>query len=201
MEQKASIYRFCTTIKHKETKRTIKYIRRVKATSLEPNIYHLFCLKYEFHNPSAIALVRKVAYVFDEVIIELDTNKKIINIKNSKAIQKRWEKTKQDLLKNNSGPAVKTYLQTVNKTIYKEGSLFSFLESDKMYGLFLKSLWLIENKAILDKMEVIETADNQTIIEQKASVHKKYIYKNSLLKECYEIKDNKQYDILCLGHL
>lgn len=199
MNTKTYLYRFCTSIRDSETKRIKRYIRRVKVIKLANNKYHLLCLKYEFEDPNAITLVRKIAYVFDEVIVELNSEMKITQLNNSKALQGRWEKTKLELLKNNSGKVVTDYIQSVNETIYNKERLAKFLETDKMYGLFFKSLWLKDNIEDLEQMEVTRKADNRTVIEQKDAVHKKYIYYNTLLKECFEIKNNRQYEILWLG--
>jgi|SRR5690554_4783328 len=200
MRYPVPIYRFSTSIYDNKTKRTKQYVRRVKVIQLAENEYRLLCIKYEFDTPTAIALVRKVAYLFDEIILELDKDKNIVRIKNVPSIQKRWEKTKQILLKDHSGKAVQNYFNIVNSTIYNNQRLYKFLESDKMYGLFFKSLRLLKNNKSIKHMEVSKSEDKLILQELNDSNKKKYIYENHLLKECYEINDNIRHEILLLGY-
>lgn len=201
----SATYRFSTTVQDENLNVSKLYIREVLVSQLnfrdEATRFQLLCKKYKFDDPQITPLICKTAYIFDVLMIKVAPNGSIIAVENAKELQNKWERLKAELQKDHAGYAFENYLHSVDLTIYDTEKLITFLESDKMYGLFFKGLWLNDDEERMVQYK-IQKAENTMELTKKASdklQSEQYSYRDNILTECSKINNHIQYDILCLG--
>lgn len=199
------VYRFSTTFQDEDLKDQKLYVRNVLVHQLDTKKgitrFQLLCEKYEFDDPYCMAFIRKTAYLFDELIVSINLDMRIIDIENARSLQKRWEQLKAEIRQNHAGSEFENYVQSIDSTIYDKEKLISFLESYKMYGLFFKGLWIRNN---LHQMPSDMIWRDESIIkvtkgEEDESIYEQYIFQDDLVLECLKKENDLQYEMLCLG--
>ena len=147
------------------------------------NTYLLYCIKYGFDDPEFQPFLKKIAYLFDEIIVIVNNNGKIISIdkKNISEIEKRWEVTRKKILEGNSGKVLLDYLQTIDKTIKNNDLLYEFLQNDNMYGMLFNGMVNYENQIKQSKnkkpLKTIKISSKPPISGEK------YSFQNGILIE------------------
>lgn len=190
-------YKFTTTFYEKEQE--IKYNRTVKITQIpysKENLFafDLFCEKIEYKVSKIYFFMKKVALVFNNIIIFADKSGTIINIYSHKQIQKKWQKAKTSILNDHQGEEVHSFVQTVDSVVNDKKALISFLESDLMYGLFFNKRWeQLNHKCNTNSSKFF----NEIIIDDLP--HYKFLYRGTLLQEVKKRKSNQLYEVLCQG--
>ena len=202
----SALYRFSTTVHDENPKLQKIYIREVSVSQLNvkngATKFQLLCKKYKFEDPHITPLIRKMTYVFDVLMVAVNPDGRITAIENEKEMKKKWERLKEELQKDHGGYVFENYIHSVDLTIYEKEKLIAFLESDKMYGLFFKSLWMLDN---IDEMsshyKVMKTQSTTKLAKRISSdlQNEQYIFQDNNLKECLKKNNHIQYEILCLG--
>lgn len=201
----SATYRFSTTVQDENLSLNKQYIREVSVKQLnfrnEETKFQLLCKKFSFMDPHITPLIRKTAYVFDVLMVTVSSNGRIKAIENEKEIQGKWERLKIELQKDHAGYVFENYLHSVDLTVHNKAKLIAFLESDKMYGIFFKSLWLYDS---IDQINQYTVSRPKNILGITKKTNDKlqseqYIYQQDYLHEGIKIDNHIQYEILCLG--
>ena len=86
----SATYRFSTTIQDENPSLNRQYIREVSVRQLnfrnEKIKFQLLCKKYRFADPHITPLIRKIAYVFDVLMVTIAPDGQIITVENEKKI-------------------------------------------------------------------------------------------------------------------
>lgn len=201
-----ALYRFSTTVQDENGKLQKCYTREVLVSQLqfrkETTKFQLLCKNYTFKDPHITAFIRKTAYVFDVLLLTIDYDGRIVNIENTKQLHIRWERLKAVLKKKHGGSDFENYLQHIDLTIYDNEKLFDFLESDKMYGVFFKGLWMCDKIDDLSLQYIVQKNKEVLKLTERTNQNtqgQQYIFHNHVLHECIKINDHLQFEILCLG--
>lgn len=124
-----------------------KYVRNVEIYILETNnnvtTFQLLVIEFQFSDDdNALGkLIKQISYLFDELIIDVDDNGKIIKLRNIHFLQLRWLKIKSKLSLSHKGDVVEDYFKQIDELLYNEDKLIFFLEDYNMFGLLFHGLW------------------------------------------------------------
>lgn len=202
----AALYRFSTTIQDENKSFHKCYTREVLVSQLQfrkkTTKFQFLCKKYTFQDSQSTAFIRKIAYVFDVLQLVINREGRIVNVENVKQLQRKWERLKAVLKKNHGGPDFENYLQHIDFTIYDNEKLFDFLESDKMYGVFFKGLWMCDKIDDLSSQYIVQKNKEVLKLTERTNQNtqgQQYIFHNHVLHECIKINNHLQFEILCLG--
>lgn len=200
-------YNFTSYVKNDPKTQDNTYSREVAVyrTAVTEKIikYDFFCMKFEFKGPNNISYIRRVAYVFDEISILVDDNGKIIDVAKPDDMDERWEKTKKKILLDYKGEVIKKFLKEIDQTIEDKEKLITFLQSDNMYGLFLKALSEIDDPAKSSKIK-IKTKERIKIIIPKTKYKEEteqYTFKDNILNYVVKKVPNIKYEIKLLEQI
>lgn len=203
----ALTYNFTSYVKNDSKIQDNSYSREVevyKTTVTEKIIkYDFFCLKFEIKGPNNISYIKKVAYAFDEISILVNDNGKIIDVTKPADMDERWEETKKKILLDYKGDVITNYLKQIDETIEVKEKLMAFLQSDNMYGLFLKALSEIDNPIKSSRIK-IERKEGIKIITPKTESKEEteqYTFKDNILNYVIKTVPNIKYEIKFLGQI
>jgi hypothetical protein len=195
----ALTYRFSSYVKGKIKSEDNKYDRIVniyKSIDSVQNIkYSFYCMKFDFQGPNNLPYIRKVSYMFDEITVLVNSNGQITDVIKPADMDKRWLETKAKILQNYSGSAIINYLKQVEETIADKEKLIAFLQTDNMYGLFLKGFSEMEKRNPSSKIK--KKGDLTIILPKTLSKDEKYefTFKNSMLIKAKKISKKITYEI------
>ncbi|WP_443937011.1 hypothetical protein [Pedobacter sp. MW01-1-1] len=198
-------YRFSTTICHENPRLCKRYTREVLVQQLHlkkgETTFQFLCKYYEFDDPHVSVLVRKMAYLFDILLLTIDKEGHILTVENESKLQEKWELLRAALQKEHAGSAWDNYLYSINQILYDSEKLIAFLESNHMYGIFFKGLWLY-NHAENEAEYVVERSKFSLSISHQSNHPAKnvtYLFQNNILTEGLILNNHLQYEVLCLG--
>lgn len=150
VNQEVSHYIFSTlTTDHTNLKRLKEnsFVRKVEVIYLgqlkSNSIFQLLCIAVDFsgdHLEDA-PLLRKISYVFDEVVVSVNAAGNIVQVNNHNEILKRWQDTKAVLQKETEGSIVLDFFDTMDRLMSNTEELIRFLSENKMYGLYFNGYW------------------------------------------------------------
>lgn len=148
-ESFALTYSFSSYVKGETKAKDNTYDRIVnvyKSIDSAQNIkYSFYCMKFDFQGPNNLPYIRKIAYMFDEITVFVNRKGEITDVTKPEDMDKRWQETKAKILQNYGGKAITDYLKQVEETISDKEKLTASLQTDNMYGLFIKGLSEMEN--------------------------------------------------------
>lgn len=203
----ALTYNFTSYVKNDSKILDNSYSRDVEVyrTTVTEKImkYDFFCLKFEVKGPNNISYIKKVAYAFDEISILVDDNGKIIDVTKPADMDERWEETKKKILLDYKGDVITNYLKQIDETIEVKEKLIAFLQSDNMYGLFLKALSEIDNPIKSSRIK-IERKEGIKIITPKTESEEEteqYTFKDNILNYAIKTVPNIKYEIKFLEQI
>jgi hypothetical protein len=220
---KTLLYRFETIITDFSNKRRVverTFTRDVELIYLgkkkELFVFDVFTKKITFNSNQTIEnerLLKEAAYAFDEIEMGVNDKGEILTIYNLMAMKHRWEETKFEIRKDNFGYELDDFLSTISNILNDEEQLVSFLNTNKMFGLYFHGLFGKNDMyevpktriAIIPEFDGIEITeqiwtDNRIprfVIEAKKNIgiEKKIVSKNDQVKkyqgELMYTKDNQ----------
>lgn len=203
----ALTFNFTSYVKNDSKISDNTYSREVevyKTTVTEKIIkYDFFCLKFEIKGPNNISYIKKVAYVFDEISILVDDNGKIIDVTKPADMDERWEETKKKILLDYKGDVITNYLKQIDETIEVKEKLIDFLQSDNMYGLFLKALSEIDNPIKSSRIKIKRKEGIKIITPKTESKEEteQYTFKDNILNYAIKTVPNIKYEIKFLEQI
>jgi len=117
----ALTYSFSSYVKG-ETKTDDNRYKRIlniyKSVDSAQNIkYSFYCMQFDFQGPNNLPYIRKIAYMFDEITVFVNSNGEITDVKKPEDMDKRWLETKAKILQNYGGYAITNYLKQVEEVI------------------------------------------------------------------------------------
>lgn len=124
-----------------------KYVRNVEIYNLETknnvHTFQLLVIEFQFSDDdNALGkLIKQISYLFDELIIDVDNNGKIITLKNINFLQLRWLKIKSKLSLSHKGDVVEDCFRQIDELLENEEKLITFLKGYNMFGLLFHGLW------------------------------------------------------------
>lgn len=216
---------FCTDYTNIKRPKESSFLREVEIIYLgelkSHAVFQLLCMVVEFKGDTLqdVSLLRKINYVFDEVIVLADQQGNIVEVNNHREILKRWTDTKTKLLEELEGDAIFNYFNTIDAMMDSKEKLISFLGSKDMYGLYFNGYWGKHHPASprsvnvdhgdIGPMEVFESDRKERGIElrfgqQESDEYKgRFHYQNHQLMEAVlELSESDnviKYKVLCLG--
>lgn len=194
------------------------YLGQLKVNS----IFQLLCTAVDFSgdNLEDAPLLRKISYVFDEVVVSVDVAGNIVQVNNHNEILKRWLVTKAALQKDTEGIAVSNYFDTMDRLMRDTEELIRFLSENKMYGLYFNGYWGKHHNhtpqlkklddARTEQIEVFEFERKESGVELQTTLlnndelyNGRYLYQDHQLMEAAlelnELDHRIKYNVLCLG--
>lgn len=87
----------------------------------------MVCLHNEWENPHRVFAIEKVISVFNNLTVLVNKNGTIINIYGYKEVQKRWQKTKQEIQKDHKGEEIDDYINHMETSISDKVLFLDFL--------------------------------------------------------------------------
>lgn len=198
-------YRFSSDSYDEQYKIQRRYIREVKIYQVhfprEYNTYRLYCKRYVFDDPYCTALIRKVAYVFDVLTLKVSLDNQLLSIDNMDEIKVKWDKTKEDLQRNHRGDEFDRYMSSIDDMLNNPDKLIAFTSSDKMYGLFLKSLVIQQNvdESAYRSVRVVRNRKVLTNIGEDNRLLEQVVIENGKVIEFFQVIGNTQYELLWIG--
>jgi hypothetical protein len=223
---KTQLYRFETIITDFSNKRRVVervFTRDVELIYLgkkkELFVFDVFTKKIAFSSNQIIEneqLLKEAAYTFDEIEMGVNDKGQIVVVYNLIAMKHRWEATKFELIKDNLGYELDDFLSIISNVLKDEEQLISFLNTNKMFGLYFHGLFGKNDMREVPKTRktIIPEFDDAEITEQiwtdnrgplfvidaqkNIGIEKKIISKNDEVikhqgKICYN-KDNQLLD-------
>jgi len=200
----SAVYQFSSTLQHQNPRLNKKYTRKVWVQQLtfkkETTLYQFLCKKFVFDDPHITALIRKCAYIFDVLLITVARDGHIKAVENEKELARKWERLKENLQKDHFGCEFENYMHSFDSVIYHKEKLHAFLEADKMFGLFLRGLSLLENYdpnvydviTLNDNLKLTKKTEQNRLIEL-------YSFQGDLLQEGLKVQGQLQHEVLCCG--
>ncbi|MFT4093787.1 MAG: hypothetical protein QM640_09100, partial [Niabella sp.] len=89
-------------------------------------MYHLFTVLFDFDPEHTPQYIRKIAYIFDEVVLLSDGAGTIRKVVNAEKLKKKWLITRDALQKNHTGTAITLYFNAVDELLSDHKKLCSF---------------------------------------------------------------------------
>lgn len=203
----ALFYNFTSYVKNDAKIQDNTYSREVEVykTRVTEKVmkYDFFCLKFEIKGPNNVSYIKKAAYVFDEISVLADDHGKIIDVTKPADMDKRWEETKKKILLDYEGEAITNYLNLIDKTIEDKVKLMAFLQSDAMYGLFLKAVSEIDYPAESSKIKIKrkEGVKISTPKTESKEQTEQYTFKGIILDYAVKTVANIKYEIKFLEQI
>lgn len=200
-------YNFTSYVKNDSKMQDNMYSREVevyKSHVIEKIMkYDFFCVKFEIKGPNNVSYLKKVAYAFDEISVLVDENGKIIEVTKPDDMDERWQKTKKKILLDYKGEVITNYLKQIDQTIENKEKLIAFLQSDNMYGFFLKAVTAIDNVPKSSKIKVKRRKKVKIITPKTESKTEteQYIFKDNILNYAVKKVGNIKYEIKFLAHI
>lgn len=197
----ALYYIFTSLVKNDAEHKDNTYTREVEIfkTTVDEKIwkYDFFCTNIEIIGPNNKSYIKKVAYIFDEISILVDVNGKIIDVIKPADMDQRWEKTKDKILLEYKGELITTYLKKIDQTIADKKELITFLQSDSMYGLFLKASSEIDNPSKTSEIKINKREGTKTITPKTKIKDEKeqYTFTANVLNYAVKTVPNIKYEI------
>jgi hypothetical protein len=200
-------YTFTSNVKNERKMQDNTYLRKVEIykTNVTEKImkYDFLCMKFEIKGSNNVKYIKKVADVFDEISILVDANGKIIDVTKPTNMDERWLEAKEKILLDYKGKAITNYLKQVDETIEDKEKLMAFLQSDNMYGLFIKGLSELENLSESSKIK-IKRKEGIKIITPKTESNEEteqYTFKDDVLNYAFKTLGNIKYEIKFLEQI
>lgn len=202
-ESFALSYTFTTDVKNDSKLQDNTYTREVEIhkTRLSDKIvkYDFFCLNFEIKGPNNHSYLKKVGYAFDEISVLVNVNGRIIEVTKPADMDERWEKTKGKILLDYKGEVITNYLREIDQTIEDKEKLTAFLQSDTMYGFFLKALSEIDNPIKSSKIKTKEGLKIITPEPKSIDETVQYTFQNHILNNAVKTLPNIKYEIKLIG--
>ncbi len=203
----ALYYIFTSLVKNDAEHKDNTYTREVEIfkTTVDEKIikYDFFCTNFEFKGPNNISYIRRVAYIFDEISILVDDSRRIIDVTKPADMDQRWKKTKEKILLEYKGEIITNYLKQIDQTIEDKEKLMFFLQSDDMYGLFIKASSELDNPAKTSEIK-INIEEGTKIITPKNKSNEEteqYTFKGNALNYAVKTVSNIKYEIKFLEQI
>ena len=213
---------FTNLKKLKET----SFVRKVEVIYLgqlkSNNIFQLLCTAVDFHGDylEDASLLRKICYVFDEVVVSVNAAGNIIQVNNHVEILKRWQDTKAVLEKETEGYIVSGFFDTMDRLMCNTEDLIRLLSENKMYGLYFNGYWGKHHNQTprlkqlddtrTEQIEVFEYDRKERGVELSINLLNsdelydgRFLYQDHQLMEASlelnELDHHIKYNVLCLG--
>ncbi len=148
-------------------------------------LYQLLVLDFIFSDDGNAMgmLLRKAAYLFDNLIIGIDRKGKMVKIINKEQISGRWNAIREAILADVQGAAAYAFIEKIEQCITQEDQLIRFLEDDKMYGLYFNGY-----KKLLDTLEKQKKTEFLHPEPDRPGEIPVFIYQNNVLIEGFSEK-------------
>lgn len=178
-------YRIETIVQEKlnETNyKTSHYIREVSILcgKKQQGLYKYSVHTLKFHFPKKANtlqyILKKIAYLFDELELGVDDDRKICKVYNLSTLKSQWQFICLELLEENRGYAIEDYCTQISNLLSKEDKLIDFLHQKEMLGMFFN----IHNGVVQEGQFYYD--DNQVLEEGFSELKKdNYYIKYSIL--------------------
>lgn len=124
-----------TRIRENRTSRTIKTFCYGKKD--ENSLHQILTLDVEFSEEvnTVNQILKKIAFLFDELELEVSKNNQILKVLNISSIQKRWIELQIEILSKNQGYELEQYCKNISDVLKDEERLIKFLSQYNMLGM------------------------------------------------------------------
>ena len=142
--------------------------------------------------------LRKIIYLFDNLILSVNRNGMITDILNIADVQNRFLSMKIELLKNHNAPEFLEYIEQIEILFKNKENVIKYLSQDKMYGLLFNGLWQVKEST--EYYSVTKEVSNViTIYYKKDNAIEEFIFRDNMIIEATKINLNQQYELLWVG--
>ena len=160
--------------------------------------YQLLCTKYVYDKERIDIWLRKIIYLFDNLILSVNRNGMITDILNIADVQNRFLSMKIELLKNHNAPEFLEYIEQIEILFKNKENVIKYLSQDKMYGLLFNGLWQVKEST--EYYSVTKEVSNViTIYYKKDNAIEEFIFRDNMIIEATKINLNQQYELLWVG--
>lgn len=101
------------------------------------NLYQVLTLDFKLYQEenSNDQLLKKIAFLFDELELEISDQNRIEKVINLPLIKERWALLKHEILIENQGNTIYQYSDFISQMLEDETKVISFLNQLKMLGM------------------------------------------------------------------
>lgn len=160
-EVRSRMFQYSTDIYMEESQKRVLNCRKLKISHLGKvegkHRFQIITLDIDIRNTEKrnIRLLKKLSYLFDDVLVEVDEILRITKVINQPQLINRWKNLKLGLLSAYKGESVEHYFKTIDDVVENEKMLIEFLHEHKMFGLFFNGY--VQNFPIDKKIYYEET--------------------------------------------
>lgn len=181
-------------------KKLITHCRTVKITPMAITddtvlAFHFCCEKYGTQNTKIPFFLRKMAFLFSNLVIISTKNGKIIDFYSLREIQKKWNELKKNVLLHEKGEEINCYIEKIERIVTDKTKIIAFLGSDLMYGLFFNEKWQQLDELCGKNQE----GDIKTFTLNEFDYHYFFSYEGEQIKEIKKRTSNQLNKMLCQG--
>jgi hypothetical protein len=109
------------------------------------DVFQIFYLDADFKltnkYKSSASYLKKISFVFDDILIGVDSNGTIKKIFNLNEIADRWKQIEQELNNTYEGDEFENYKRGIKRLVENEVDLIIFFKLPSMYGNYFNGLW------------------------------------------------------------
>lgn len=166
--------------------------------------YQLLTVAYTFEGTATPAFIRRIAYVFDEVVFKVDMGGRLQKIENIDRIKARWVATKAELEIDHKGRTIESYFNAIDQLLEDEEALLDFLSTPKMFGMLFSGMTAEGHVQLFNEFNINgkrKKGENTTwdVEDDWGNKTGQFSLTKYYLEQGYLKSGNTQYEILWLG--